>query len=163
VGNIKHCPIGYAPQLTKIASKEEDIDVLFYGNLNKRRINILNPLAAEGINLVVQGHLWGAQRDEMIARSKIILNLHYYESKLFEIVRCFYLLANRRFVLSESGQDTEMEAPFTEGIAFSSYENIVDQVKYFLDNPRERMKVAKKGFLALSQRPQSDFLKTVLE
>jgi hypothetical protein len=54
---------------------------------------------------------YGEERDALIARARIVLNVHYYESKVFEVVRVSYLLANRKCVLSESGSDIDLEAP----------------------------------------------------
>ena len=36
-----HCGIGYAPELMRITSAPEDIDVLFVGSVNERRLIVL--------------------------------------------------------------------------------------------------------------------------
>ena len=91
----QHCGIGYAPELTRIAPAPEDIDVLFVGSVNERRLIVLKQLAAQGINVDARFNLYGAERDAFVARARIVLNVHFYDARLFEIVRVSYLLANR--------------------------------------------------------------------
>jgi hypothetical protein len=45
--------------------------------------------------------VYGKERDEYIGRSKILLNIHYYTTMIFEAVRVSYLLNNRCCVVSE--------------------------------------------------------------
>ncbi len=115
------CGIGYMPGLSrKLNRPSEDIDVLFIGSLNRRRRAILSALV--GRSIVHVFNLYGPERDAVIARAKIVSNVHYYESKVFEIVRVSYLLANHKCVVSEVGQDDALETPFREGIRFVPYD-----------------------------------------
>ena len=112
-----HVPVGYVPELTRIpAAPTQDIDVLFYGSLNERRNRILKELKNLGINVHAVFGVYGRERDELISRSKIILNLHYYEAKLFEIVRVSYLLANSKAIVTECAADTAIEEGLSEGV-----------------------------------------------
>ena len=86
-------PLGYMPQLTCIPpAPVEDIDVLFYGVVNSRRRAILLGLEQAGMRLRVETSIGGTARDELISRAKIVLNLHFYPTSIFEIVRVSYLL-----------------------------------------------------------------------
>ena len=98
-----YVPIGYVPELTRIAPGPEDVDVLFYGAPYERRYAILRDLHARGLRVKWLSGVYGASRDAWIARSKIILNLHYWEAKIFEITRVSYLLANRLAWTTRSG------------------------------------------------------------
>ena len=71
-----------------------------------------------------------------------MLNLHYYEAAAFEIVRVSYLLANRRFVVSEHGCDPEEEAPFSKGVVFTDYAGLVNACLTYLTLPAERRRIA---------------------
>src|ERR1700722_6290003 len=117
-----YVPIGYVPELTRIAPVPEDIDVLFYGMLSARRYAILRDLRDRGLRVQWLSGALGARRDAWIARSKIVLNIHYWEAKIFEIARVSYLLANRRVVVSESGTDATLERGLEAGIAFADYD-----------------------------------------
>jgi len=162
IDNVTQCNIGYEPELTRIPQSEEDIDILFYGSLNERRIKILNELRNKGLRVVSLFGAYGNERDKYIARSKIILNIHYYETRVFEIIRISYLLANKRFVISEGGQDTELEKPFAEGIVFSTYQELIEKCLLYLKDEADRKEIAEKGFNLMKQRPQSVFLKQAL-
>lgn len=56
----------------------KDIDVLFYGLMNKRRQDIIDELTNRGLNVFVANGIWGDKLNSYIARSKILLNIHYY-------------------------------------------------------------------------------------
>ena len=75
-------PIGYAPELTRICPLEENIDVLFYGAVNERRGRALQRMKDRGLRTVVAFGAYGAERDALIARSRIVVNIHYYESRV---------------------------------------------------------------------------------
>jgi hypothetical protein len=162
VRNIKFCGIGYVPELTRIPESEKDIDVLLYGSVNERRYKILKELDELGFEVKVLFGCYGEARDRYIARSKIILNVHYYEAKVFEMVRVSYLLANRKFVVSETGDDPELEMPFRGGVVFARYENLVDECARYLAEDAARDEIAKCGFSRIRTFPQSRFLKEAL-
>jgi hypothetical protein len=162
VDNVTHCGIGYEPELTRINQSEEDIDILLYGSLNDRRKNILEELKRSGLNVMGLFGAYGEERDNYIARSKIILNIHYYQARVFEIVRISYLLANKKFVVSESGQDSDLEKPFAGGIVFSTYTQLAETCIEYLQKEHARKKISERGFNIINERSQSAFLKQAL-
>ncbi len=165
IEHVRYLPIGYVPQLTRIpqiAEDEQDIDVLFCGSLNDRRRNVLMALQDWGLKVEAVFGVYGAERDKLIARAKIILNLHYYEARVFEIVRVSYLLANRQFVISERGCDEQEEAEFAPGVVFVDYEDIVAACLAYLEEPAERNRIAEAGFEIMSQRNMARYLKQAL-
>lgn len=157
-----HCGIGYVPELTRIAPAPEDIDVLFVGSVNERRIAVLKELAARGVNVEARFNVYGAERDAYLARSKIILNVHFYESRVFEIVRVSYLLANRKCVVSEIGADTGFEQKFEQGIAFAPYERLAATCMTLLQDPAARRATAEAGFERMKALPQTEYLRRAL-
>jgi len=64
--------------LLDAGTAEKDIDVLFYGLMNQRRQDIIDELKNHGLNVVVANGIWGDKLNPYIARSKILLNVHYY-------------------------------------------------------------------------------------
>lgn len=162
ITSVQYAPIGYVPQLTRIHPTEEDIDVLFYGSLNERRSSVLQALKAQGVNVQAFFGIYGNERDQLIARSKILLNIHFYQAKVFEVVRVSYLLANQRFVVSEYGCNPDEEAAFSAGVVFADYDDLVKTCLDFLSRPEERRRIAEAGFQLMSQRSETDYLKAVL-
>lgn len=158
------CGIGYMPELTRIApSAHEDIDVLFFGAFNDHRNAVLNQIEALGANVrrIFEG-VYGDERDTLIARSKIVVNLHYYSTQLFEIVRVSYLLANRKCVVSEFGSDAAAEAPLRNGVAFASADEIPSTCMALLAHPDARIALAQEGYKVFSARSQVDFIRQAM-
>jgi hypothetical protein len=139
-------PVGYMPQLTRIPSAPvEDIDVLFYGVVNARRRAILAALREAGLRVHVETSIGGAARDGLIARAKLVLNLHFYPTAIFEIVRVSYLLSNRKAVIGEVGPDTEIDDDIREAIAAVSYNRLCETVHDLLGNDAKRQELARRG------------------
>jgi len=121
----KHVPIGYVPDLTRIEkAPTKDIDVLFYGLVNDRRRRILDSLRATGLAVCVLSNCYGTERDRLIARSKIVLNTHFYDAGIFEMVRCSYLFANEVCVVSEDSIDVPPE--LTRALPFAPRDELAD-------------------------------------
>ena len=159
----RHVPIGYVPELTRIPPVPwQDIDVLFVGSIVERRLAVLQALHERGANVIPAFGVYGAERDQLIARAKIVLNVHMYEAKVFEVVRVSYLLANRRFVVSERGLDVAGERPFEEGIAFVEYHELVNTCLRSLADERARERTARRGFELFTERRVPDLLRAVL-
>jgi hypothetical protein len=127
VPRLTHVPIRYVPELTRILPAPEDIDVLFYGIYTTRRHAVLNALRGRGFRVGWLLNRYGADRDALIARSKIVINMHQHDAQVFEIVRVSYLLANRRTVVSERGAHPTEEVDLESGVAFAAYDDLVDR------------------------------------
>ncbi len=156
-------PLGWVPELERIAPLAEDVDVLFYGCQNARRLASLDALRARGLRVETLFGVYGAERDRWIARSKLVLNVHFFEAKVFEIVRVSYLLANGRCVVSERGSDPAEEAPFEDAVAFAPYEGLVDRCVELLARPDELRRRGERGREVMSARPVELALRRVLE
>jgi hypothetical protein len=98
----------------------------------------------------------------LFARAKIILNVHFYQAKLFEIVRVSYLLANKFCVVSETGLDAELEAPFVGGVAFAGYDRLAETCRRLLADEPGRRAIAEQGFSRMQALSQVDMLKAAL-
>jgi hypothetical protein len=127
-----HLPIGYHHSLEQVTQgSQKDIDVLFFGSVGERRQKVLNILLHEKkVKLHALFGIYGRERDDYIARSKIILNIHFYPAKIFEAVRISYLLNNRCFVVSE-----EADINPYRGVALPMfpYEQLADACCSFLE------------------------------
>ena len=159
----QHVPVGYLPSLTRIPpAPAQDIDVLFIGSLAARRLAVLQALERSGLRVMAIYGRYGPERDQFIARAKMILNIHFHEAKVFEIVRVSYLLANRCFVVSETGLDAATEAAFSGGVAFAPYDRLVPICLSYLREPAARQAVAARGFAIMSAIGEADMLRPVV-
>ena len=129
-------PIGYHEDLEIIEHKQEkDIDVLFYGSINARRQAVLDQLGRiPGARVATATGVFGSERDDLIARARIVLNMHYYETAILEQPRISYLLNNSCFVISEeSADDPYAGLPLTT----APYAELADLCRHFLEHPAE--------------------------
>lgn len=156
--------IGYMPTLTRIENVvDQDIDILFVGSMNDRRHAILKQLTDAGVKVVHAFDCYGLKRDALIARSKVVLNMHFYQAKIWEIVRCSFLLANRKAVVSEKGLDGELEKPYYGAVSFTDYDGLVDECLNLVKYDDVRAAWEKAGLERMKEFGQVDFLKRVLQ
>lgn len=154
-----HVPLGYSPEMTRIKPAEEDIDVLFYGSMNKRRGMVLTQLHNFGLRVVAKiNDTYGKDLDAIIARAKVVINIHFAEAPIFEAVRVSYLLANKKAVVSEESMDTYPGV--TNALAFAPYKDLSKKCQEVLNNGYR--KLAEDGFKAFSALPESEYLKAAL-
>lgn len=156
-------PIAYHPGLTRISPQEhKDIDVLFIGSLNARRRKILDAMQDAGIGVVALFNKYGAERDAVIARARIMLNMHFYEARIFEAVRVSYYLANRLCVLSEGSGDARLDAEWGAGVCFAPYPDLVRRARALLADQALREAYGERGLALMRQRPITPALAAAL-
>lgn len=165
ISGVKKCSIGYVPQMTRLSLVDKpDIDVLFYGSINERRQRILERLKEKGLNVKILSGVYGQMRDDWIARSKLVINIHYYSAQILELIRLSYLLANKVCIVSETGADKSLEIAFQEGIAFAEYNDLIDTCVNLIQGDRSKRKaIAQKGYNLFSSLNQSIELQKLLK
>lgn len=101
--NAKFRPILYCNSLKNLKNHENpDIDILFYGTLTSRRLEILKKISLNiQHNIVIITNLEGKNLEHFISRSKIILNIHANKNHRQEQIRINYLLTNNKCIISE--------------------------------------------------------------
>ena len=159
---VKHVPIGYAEPLTHIEKGEEDIDVLFYGVPGQNRLYAIVEACNRRLKVVYACGLYGASRDSLIARSKIVLNVNIYDSKIFEEVRVSYLLANRKAVVADAHPDTRIEDDMRFAVRFSPLNQIAEACQQLIADDDARHALEEAGFEAIKQRDIRKILKGVI-
>ena len=158
--NVSHLPLGY-PALQRICHRPEedkDVDVLFYGARNERRGAVLNQIR-ERFRLRTLFGVYGEARDHWIARSRVVLNIHFYEMKVAEQVRLSYVMNNGCFVVSEGSERNG----FADGMVTGSYDGLTGLCEQYLADPEARGMVAACGLELFRQRPMVGFLEPLLE
>jgi hypothetical protein len=161
--NVRHVPVGYVPELTRItAAPVEDIDVLFYGSVNDRRNTVISGLRQAGLNAHAVFGVYGAARDALIARSKVVLNMHYYEANIFELVRVSYLLANRKAVVAECNPGTEIDPDIVDAVQLARYEDLVSACAELVADNQARTTLSERGFARMVARDERAYLAAAL-
>lgn len=159
VGRAVLCAIGYVPEMEKIPSVEPDVDVLWYGALNDRRQEVLYDLERAGLYVHRLDGVYGEQRDHWVARARVILNWHFEDKAIFEIVRCSHLFANRKAVVTEAGGlDPDLEALAHSAAVAVERDGVADACLRLCRDSTARKAIESCGY---SQFTRIDFAKSV--
>ncbi|SPL72430.1 glycosyltransferase family protein [Acinetobacter stercoris] len=82
-------------------------DVLFYGNTNSPRRQKMLEILNQHFKVRVEENLYGYEMLKAIDESRIVINIHYYESALLETTRIYECLSMGACVVSETSIDIE--------------------------------------------------------
>lgn len=106
-------------------------DVAFIGATNGRREEIINKLKENNISVNIIVDKWDNERDEEVAKCKILLNLHFSdEFKIFEEIRCNrWLMADFKVVTENSVNENEIS--HKSNLIIIKTEKIVETVSAF--------------------------------
>lgn len=160
------CPVGYHRSMTHIESAAvQDVDVLFYGALTPRRTEVLYSLKRTGLNLKCLYGVYGAERDAWIARSKVVVNLHYgfeYDS-VFEIFRVSHLLANSKCVVTEAGGVDKLLEDFASYLASAKRKDIATMCEQLVRDDVARRGYERWGFTYFNRTCLTDNVRLALE
>lgn len=141
-----YMPLLYMKHLTRNdrATVKKDIDVLFIGLMNDKRQAFINKLRNNGINVhVAENKLWGNSRDMFVQRSKILLNVHYYENAILETARLSYALSlGECLVVSEPSADKLLDRDYAKFVEFAStHDEVLEKCKSLLNMSDEMLKM----------------------
>ena len=134
------------------------------GSVNSpRRADIIAQLRLRGVR-VLNERVFGADREKQLLRAKVLLNIHYHSSSLFETVRMQLVLSLRRFVISESTPDLAAMRDFGGAVVFAPYRGLVDTViSWLAKTPAQRHAVADRGYDYVTSRTMPSVLRPLLE
>jgi len=142
--NVIYCPVGYSPVWeSHLPEVEEDIDVLFYGSIIDRRLEFRRALGAAGFKTFFTDKHYGIERDKLIMRSKIVLNIKAHDLWSYGPMHCLPAQANKKFMLAEKADGGY--GPFVPGVHFQEYDGIGDcisVIRYLLKHDKERKEFA---------------------
>lgn len=158
--------LGYNKNMERInfrSSINKENDILFYGSMNERRFNIIKGLEDKGIKVKCIYGVYGKELDELITNSKYILNIHFYECKILESVRLFYLITNKIPIISEFSSDSKDDQNMSEFIEKSSYNDIINKIIYILKQEYKLyLEKADNNFKKFKKLKQSDIMNGLL-
>jgi hypothetical protein len=159
-----HVPIGWAPTLERIPKADRyDFDVLFYGGPSTSRLKVFAEIMNTGCRAGYVCGVYGEARDQLVARSKIVLNLNRYSSRVFEIVRVSYLLGNGKAVVSDIYPETVVDEEMREAVAFAAIDEVGAKCVEILADERARERLEKKGLEVMRKRDVRGIISKALE
>jgi hypothetical protein len=162
--NVEYVPPGYHPICEKVTwrSSPHQFDFLFIGSLSQRRITFLEKLIKHGYSvgaITDSKKEFGTQRDQVLADSKIILNIHCFENlNNLETVRISHLLTNKAVVVSESSDHD----PYQGAIEYAKYDEMVDRCISVLNDAPNLEERSSRGYLAIKNIDMTALVKKAL-
>lgn len=157
-------PMGYVDQATNIPQIEEkDIDAILIAGHSERRDAMMMELHQRGLKVYHVFPLYGKERDKLISRTKVLLNIQTIQPKILEIVRMAHYLANKCAVVSEKGCNfNEYESIYGNAITFTNYGKLADVVVDLCKNDTKRKNLASAGFEIFKAQRIEDHLRKIL-
>lgn len=143
---IQFLPIGFSEnysdyyQTLKYENANKKYDITFYGDIkNKRRENFISEIS-KSHNVNVCNEVFGKDITDIIAQSKIVLNIHYYENALLETTRIYESLSLNTLVISEQSSDQQYYQHLEDIVEFVPINDIAlmnSTISFWLNHPEE--------------------------
>jgi glycosyltransferase involved in cell wall biosynthesis len=164
---VEYLPFARDPALHHLApgAGPPRFDVVFIGNLDRERVQWLEPLAGFRLGIygaasrgaVPRGHplaaasflapVYGPALPEAFASGAISVNILRWGNYGAHNMRSFESPACGAFTLtSRSRELAELFTEREEIVFFEDADDLARQVKYYLDHPAERARIARAGF-----------------
>jgi GT2 family glycosyltransferase len=158
-----HLPLGYHPLLEQTdapAKPERDLDICVLAAMTDRREEFIAAnadfFAARNCHVrfvpigfakteETRSYLSVPQRNALLQRAKILLNVHYSQLQYFEWHRALVALANRCCLITETCQGF---GPLVPGKHFvmSQAENLTTFCEYYLNHQEERQAITDTAY-----------------
>lgn len=150
LNKISFMPISYNPSYRSqynIADynwSDKIYDLCFYGDTNNHRRKTFIEKISQSYPVKIFKETFGKDIVSELAKTKIILNIHYYDNALLETTRIYECISLDVLVISEKASDQEYHAELNDIVEFIEENDIVamiEKIKFWLENPE---KIAKK-------------------
>ena len=130
----------------KLGYSSKKYEILFYGDTNSERRKILLDELKKYFNVKIVTNVFGNDLYRLIAQSKLVININFYENALFPTTRIYECLSLGVPVLSESCDDMrEFEDlnPVVEFFKSNNVDHMVKKAKQMLDGRSYSKKIEK--------------------
>lgn len=159
-----------------------EFDVMFAGNLDAERVRWLEPLARSFRLAVVAEHprvprygtlpptttllpaAYGPQLPLALARAAISLNVMRLQNRYSHNMRSFESPACGAFTLTQRTPELERMFKEDEEVAFvDSPSDIAAKVRYWLDRPADRQRIARAGYARVENDTYDERTRTIVD
>lgn len=153
-------PFAWYPGLVRpMAWQARDLDVVFVGSLSERRRRALASLDAAGLRVRHAFGVYGAARDELVARARVVLNMHYWPESPNEDLRILHAASQGCAVVSEGLPDEPRKLDWA---VWTPYPTLAEECARQLYAETWR-KQAAIGFAAVQQTDAATVLREALQ
>jgi len=127
-------------------NRKRDIDVLFFGTMTTRRYKIINEIQKK-FNIIVVTQCFGKDMEEMLLRSKYVLNISAYDNNALETHRINKALSCGCKVITNPSSDEMMNKKYKDMVTFTEGRTVVDYMRA-LQHIAEDDKRGHNGYIA---------------
>jgi len=128
--NLEKYPDNLLPKVVYVPAglvngriETKNIDVLFYGAISKHRLDVINNIRRTGIHIMYKSDAYGEQMKAILSRSKVVLNIHFYEDGYLEAFRINEALSCGCHVVSERNQTAFYPEKYRDLVRFGTNTN----------------------------------------
>ena len=162
--------LGYQPDLDgrfNLPDHQRDIDVFCGGNANlvihQKREQILAELLAlpEDVHLVHGPYVARQEFCKLLGRSKIFINqtvIAEINMKVYEVTAAGVCL-----FVEEDNLDIQDYLVPDDSVVLFNRNNLLEKIQYYLENDRERLKIARQGQEAMSKLTYRENFRKIIE
>lgn len=117
---------------------EKTFDVLLYGGLNSRRLNIKSQLQSSNLRVKFKNNYinHNMQLKDTLS-SKIILDTYYYGPTGIDFFRCSFLASNKIFFIHETPSSEDIDEDFLNTVVHAKYEDLHDKCIEWLEKSQD--------------------------
>lgn len=151
--NAVHVPFAYAPVLSTLPPMAKDIHVVFIGSRSERRERMLTRLKSTGLECAFAFGLFGPARDALLARARVLLNVHFWPDAPNEDLRILFAAANGLCVSSEGPPDEPRKEHWA---IWSSFDELAERTAELASNANLWNAQADIGQRAVLSAPRID-------
>jgi hypothetical protein len=161
---VRHVPFGYAKSIDRVPRlpwESRTIDVLFYGKLTQRRVDAIAALTRTSLTVGVFSHIYGALRDDLMARSKMVLDVPAVDSFVAENPRVTFCASNRKVCVAERPA-YPLAPEWEEAVTLTPYPSLVEVCVAMAADRDRLMSQEQRAYDAIRTLPISASLATAL-
>jgi len=150
-----HLPIDFNPDMRQESSLH-DFDVVFYGDPTAPRRQRILAALKKRFDVQVISNVFGDELYRMLARAKVLVNIHFYENALLETTRLYEALSlGGPMIVSErscdSGEDKRVE-DFIDFVDVDDCDAMSTRIAYWLSDENRRRQAVDQNYARLSKR-----------
>lgn len=129
--------VPYQVNYEEIYSYDKELDYVLCCTVNERKLFIFNQLKRlfPKSEFIGDPPIWGHARDEILFKSKILINIHHEEKEynIIEEIRITRCILNKIIVISEPSKYSE-KYPLNSYIIYENYDSVIEKTKDVLNN-----------------------------
>ncbi len=163
-GRVTHVPLGYAATSDRVIRRpweERTIDVLFYGKLTQRRVDVVAALMATNLTVGIFSHAYGALRDDLMSRAKLILNVPAVDTFVAECPRATFAASNQKICVAERPA-YPLDPRWEKAIVYVPYREIVATCEALAGDREAVLAGEARAYAAIQSLPMSASIASAL-